>query len=244
MSLAPSLIRLLVVAPLFIACGAADVDAPFGDEMDSDQDGIDDATEFELGTDPERSDTDGDGFSDNEEINQGSDPTDGNDRPYLGGWAKDRSCRDGISATGHGVGDIVENFELPDQFGENVSLYDFCGRAVLLVASAEWCGYCREEAPHLTEMYNSYADRGLMIVTLLGETDSGSLPAQENLAGWADQYGQTFPVVADASFGVGARFVEGSSIGLPSVSLLAPGMEVVIADGRPSEQDIEAVLPR
>ena len=93
-------------------------------------------------------------------------------------------------------------------------------------------------------MYNSYADRGLMIITLLGETDSGSLPAQENLAGWADQYGQTFPVVADGSFGVGARFVEGSSIGLPSISLLAPGMEVVIADGRPTAQDIEALLPR
>ena len=37
---------------------------------------MDDATEAELGTDPNNADSDGDGFSDSEEVDAGSDPLD------------------------------------------------------------------------------------------------------------------------------------------------------------------------
>jgi cytochrome oxidase Cu insertion factor (SCO1/SenC/PrrC family) len=55
-----------------------------------------------------------------------------------GGWKKDTECRDTIEATGNAVGDITEDITLTDQFGEDVRLYDFCGRAVLLVSGAFW----------------------------------------------------------------------------------------------------------
>jgi hypothetical protein len=40
----------------------------FGEQVDSDRDGLDDVREKELGTDPSNVDTDGDGLSDNDEV--------------------------------------------------------------------------------------------------------------------------------------------------------------------------------
>ena len=47
--------------------------------IDSDEDGISDSKEAELGTDPENNDSDGDGQNDGAEVMQGSDPSDGDD---------------------------------------------------------------------------------------------------------------------------------------------------------------------
>ncbi len=49
---------------------------------DSDGDGVEDALEFQLGTDPELSDTDSDGWGDLAELIHGTDPCDANDRPH------------------------------------------------------------------------------------------------------------------------------------------------------------------
>jgi hypothetical protein len=52
--------------------------------IDSDGDGLDDATEVELGTDPGMTDTDADGVPDGEEVSAGTSPTDPNDYPVPG----------------------------------------------------------------------------------------------------------------------------------------------------------------
>ena len=52
--------------------------------IDPDGDGLDDATEVELGTDPGMADTDGDGVPDGEEVSAGTSPTDPNDYPVTG----------------------------------------------------------------------------------------------------------------------------------------------------------------
>ena len=126
-----------LIAAVALACGTADVDVPLGSDMDSDEDGLSDADEIGHGTDPDNPDSDNDGFSDGDEIAQGADPLSGDDHPYTGGYGAD-SCRDEIASTGHAEGDIAEDFELMDQFGETVRLHDFCGRAVLLVSGAFW----------------------------------------------------------------------------------------------------------
>ena len=51
------------------------------DQEDSDQDGLTDAKEAEIGTNPENPDTDGDGFSDGAEVEAGTDPLDPLDYP-------------------------------------------------------------------------------------------------------------------------------------------------------------------
>ncbi|MEN0061125.1 MAG: hypothetical protein AAGA48_03190 [Myxococcota bacterium] len=77
----------------------------------------------------------------------------------------------------------------------------------------------------------------------MGENNGGSPPSQAELQQWVDRFGLTHPVVADPGFGVGGSFVPGGSIGLPSLSLLGPGAEVLIADGRPNSGDVISALP-
>jgi len=115
---------------------AGDTGEP-GAANDSDGDGLTDAEESELGTDPSVSDSDGDGESDGEEVGQNTDPLDATDHSYAGGWPID-SCRNSLTSTGNTEGDIVEDFSLMDQYGEWVSLHDFCGHTVLLVGAAFW----------------------------------------------------------------------------------------------------------
>ena len=213
-----------------------------GATLDSDGDGLSDAEEEALGTDPTSPDSDGDGVGDLEEVEAGSDPTDGDSLPPSGGWGVDRDCGD-LSATGNAVGDVTADFTLTNQYGESTTLYDYCGRAVLLVGSAEWCGQCVSKAPTVAGWYDEYKDQGLMVITLLAETRSEEVPEPEALMAWADSHNQDFPVVADSGFGVSQRFVTGGTIYLPTMTLLAPGAEVVIADGDVTTADIEAVLP-
>ena len=105
--------------------------------VDSDGDGLSDALEEELGSDPNKVDSDGDGWSDGEEVDQYTDPTKRKDHPYTGGWDIG-ACRHDLDGEGHQLGDIALNFELEDQWGDPVKLHDFCDREVLMVASAFW----------------------------------------------------------------------------------------------------------
>ena len=117
----------VLVFGLASAC-VAEVDMAF----DHDADGL--LFEDEWGTDPNNPDSDGDGYLDGEEVDEGADPLDAGDYPYAGGWSLDE-CRKSIESTGDQLGDIVNNFELVDQYGQTLKLHDFCGRAILLEVS-------------------------------------------------------------------------------------------------------------
>jgi peroxiredoxin len=211
-------------------------------DVDSDGDGVFDRIEIAFGSDPNDPDTDGDGFDDGEEVDANTNPMSSSDHPYAGGWAID-ACRNDLDVSGDRVGQVTANFALLDQHGETVRLHDFCGRAVMLVASAMWCGPCQSEAGHLAEVYRDYAEDGFIVITLLGEDSGGATPNEADLREWADAFGIEHPVVADPGFGVAARFVTGSSISLPSTSLLGEGAVVVARDSWISDGDIRAALP-
>ncbi|MFT5686198.1 MAG: thiol-disulfide isomerase/thioredoxin [Myxococcota bacterium] len=77
--------RILLLAPLFlIGCFDSDDDGLTNaeekelgtnpDKADSDGDGLDDGDEVDEGTDPDNADTDGDGLSDGDEMDAGTDP--------------------------------------------------------------------------------------------------------------------------------------------------------------------------
>ncbi len=108
-----------------------------GESADSDGDGLSDSEEETLGTDPDSSDTDGDGWEDGEEVESNTDATDESDHPYTGGYGID-ACRNDIESTGDGIGEITDNFELTDQYGDTLKLHDFCDRVVLMVSAAFW----------------------------------------------------------------------------------------------------------
>jgi hypothetical protein len=124
--------------PLLLCLGLAGACSQVDLTLDSDGDGLTDAEEAELGTDPFATDSDGDEFSDQEEVASGTDPLQFHDHPYYGGWPKDACAEDIVASGTHQVGDVAEDFLLLDQFGkaEKVRLYDFCDQTVLLVSSA------------------------------------------------------------------------------------------------------------
>ena len=114
---------------IFVGACVADVEL----SLDVDQDGLLDFEEEAAGTDPFVADSDGDNHSDGDEIAKGTDPLDFEDHPYLGGYEIDKDCRDQIVAEGNEVGQVTVNISGPDQFGEMVDSYDFCGKYLLLI---------------------------------------------------------------------------------------------------------------
>jgi len=91
-------------------------------------------------------------------------------------------------------------------------------------------------------LYEDYVDQGFMAITLITENYLEEPPSQDDLNTWADEYGQTFPVLSDAE-PVALRYTERDSLSLPSISLLGPGAELLVADGDVDEDDIIAALP-
>jgi thiol-disulfide isomerase/thioredoxin len=73
-------------------------------------------------------------------------------------------------------------------------------KAVLWVQSAEWCGACRQQVPHLNELHQRYGGSGgaLFVIESLFEDNNGS-PADAATAGRWEQHGTDFTVVADRS---------------------------------------------
>lgn len=62
--------------------------------------------------------------------------------------------------------DKAPDFTLKDIQGRKFTLSDQRGKPVLLVFGTTWCSACREEIPHLKDIYARYADRGLTIVNI------------------------------------------------------------------------------
>lgn len=106
-------------------------------DADSDGDGLSDASEASLGSDPGNPDSDGDTWLDGEEAESNTDPINPDDHPYTGGWAIG-DCRADVESTGNAEGEVANDFSLMDQYGEMVSLHSFCDRVVYMVFAAFW----------------------------------------------------------------------------------------------------------
>ncbi len=101
---------------------------------------------------------------------------------------------------GYTLGMIVENFTLKDADGKDVSLKDFFGgyKAVFINQSAGWCSVCRAEAPRMKKIWEKFRPDGLIILQAIFETNAQQEPATVEFAkSWRDEYGFTFPVLAD-----------------------------------------------
>lgn len=122
---------------LFLLSLAACEGGPGGPLPDEDGDGLADSWEEDESLDPESLDTDGDGWEDGEEVYGFADPNDEDDHPYTGGWPRGPIPAD-LESTGVAVGDIAEDFLLPDQFGDQVKLWSFYGQVVLIENAAPW----------------------------------------------------------------------------------------------------------
>ncbi len=88
---------------------------------------------------------------------------------------------------------MAEDFQLRDIEGRDVHLSDFNGKVVLMDFWATWCTPCAAELPHLERFYETYKDRGLVVlgISMDGPETEASVPS------FARRYGLTFPVMVD-----------------------------------------------
>jgi len=76
----------------------------------------------------------------------------------------------GAPAAASSVGD-AGNFTLKSAAGSNIRLSEYRGQVVMLNFWASWCGPCRQEFPHLDEIYRRYADLGFTVFGINVEQD-------------------------------------------------------------------------
>jgi peroxiredoxin len=77
-------------------------------------------------------------------------------------------CAAGKSGTflGKNSEEKAPNFVLKDLKGRQFKLSDHKGKPVLLIFTATWCPYCRDEIPRLKDIYNAYEKHGLVMINI------------------------------------------------------------------------------
>ena len=114
----------------------AEQDTDCSATTDSDNDGLNDCEEVELGTDPQNSDSDNDGISDADEISCVSDPLNAEEMCYTCGWQHNDPGT--LTSTGSQLNDVIANIQMVDQCGDMVDLWDFHGEYHVIYMTAAW----------------------------------------------------------------------------------------------------------
>ena len=95
------------------------------------------------------------------------------------------------------------DFELKDQYGNTHKLSDYKGKVVFLNFWATWCPPCREEMPHIEEIYKEYGYNKNDVVILgaaspaTAENPSPQDESEEKIKAFLTKNNCTFPVVFD-----------------------------------------------
>lgn len=219
-------------------------------EADSDGDTLPDGDEIDMGTDPASMDSDEDGYSDADEVAAGSDPADAESKIYTGGWPYN-SNKDEIVDPGWDSdpdeGQTLPHFQMVDQYGEMVDIYDFAqpGKFIILDISARWCSYCQEMAKWMDGESNYYGryfsdeewytdvaeavDNGdIYWVTVLEQNMRGGAPDVETVQSWyADYPDPTIPVLADEEEFF-TTYLGRDLVGFPTLFLIDENMQFIV----------------
>ena len=168
---------------------------------DTDGDGLSDREERDAKTDPTNPDSDLDGFDDGSEVSVDSDPLHHHSYPLdglsEGAWPNRRVAADAdaVYGTGWGLGKVMPNVELIDQYGQPFDLHQFYGYTVLLDFSAGWCGPCRGAAAKAQALFEELRELGFIIIHVLMDTNRQLGSARRRIfVVWQNDYGLTFPV--------------------------------------------------
>jgi len=100
--------------------------------------------------------------------------------------------------TGFAAPDFI--LQTPD--GEEYTLSELKGNAVLVNLWATWCPPCRAEMPAIERMYREYKDQGFVVLAV-------DMTYQDNPADimpFIQEYDLTFPVLLDETGKVGAAY--------------------------------------
>lgn len=110
---------------------------------------------------------------------------------------------------GSKVGSYAYDFSLLDYTGKKITLSDYLGKVVLIDLSTMWCGPCKTEAAQLQDLYETYKNEGLVVLSILFQAYEIRTPSDKELRKWARKYKMTFPLMADPVEGVYKPYAAG-----------------------------------
>ncbi|GDX79448.1 hypothetical protein LBMAG42_12590 [Deltaproteobacteria bacterium] len=156
--------------------------------------------------------------------------------PYECGW---ETCNPGGPVTDWvlSTGGTFPNARLVDTCGDEVDLWDFWGRYLVIDASSPDCGPCINLAENEAAWVEEMAARGIVVewVTLLNAS-LGAIyesPSPDVLDQWATALGSTGPVLADEGFGYTvfpAYLGKEDGMSFPTMIVVNPDMQVLGSD--------------
>ncbi len=155
------------------------------------------------------------------------------------GWEVSPPPED-LVGEGFADGQTVPDVRLVDQHDEEVSLWQFYGKLVVLDVSTMWCAPCRELAETTQHTFETFGPDGLMYVTVLQQDQDGEPPTLEDVRSWADVYGIEAPVLADPAPSATAAAIERGQY--PALLLLDRQMRVIQRVNPPTDAELLSAI--
>lgn len=118
--------------------------------------------------------------------------------------------------------------------GQQLSLADFKGQAVVLNFWASWCPPCRTEMPYFETTYRAYQDRGVVFIGLAIQDDPEASRA------FLEELGITYPNGPDEGDEINRRY---GLFGLPTTVFITRGGKIAQKwTGQLSEEQLIAFV--
>jgi peroxiredoxin len=99
-------------------------------------------------------------------------------------------------------GFLAPDFSLVSADGENFTLSEFRGQAVLVNLWATWCPPCRAEMPAMQKLYDEYKDQGFVVLAV-------NMAYQDNpleVMPFTQEYDLTFPILLEETGDVAKKY--------------------------------------
>jgi len=87
-----------------------------------------------------------------------------------------------------------DDMVLTDKDGNEVTLYSFAGKPVIINFWATWCPWCVYEFPAYQKLFEQYGDQ---IVFIMADQCDGYAETPEKALAWLEENGYTFPPYFD-----------------------------------------------
>lgn len=133
------------------------------------------------------------------------------------------------------------NFQLLNQDGDLVELYDFEGDVILLDFSTVWCSVCKRVAAGVQTIHDQYDP--FSVVTVLTQDSAGNATTVEVAEAWANEYGiTTAPVLAGDDSMVGTGIDQWNLVAVPTFFLIDKDFYLRILQPGWNEETITAYV--